>query len=102
MSLLWRRSRKNKEAWQHIWLRDQGRCQGPYCIDRPVWSLALEECHIDHIETGQLTSKGDANLRILCRRCYVLRANRHQVGLIASALCDGIIGPDWRSLVWDD
>jgi 5-methylcytosine-specific restriction enzyme A len=39
-------------------------------------------------------------LRLLCRRCQVLRGNKP--GMVATALRDGIIPPNWRELVWDD
>ncbi|NJO07766.1 MAG: HNH endonuclease [Chloroflexaceae bacterium] len=84
-----------------IWLRDEGRCQGPYCTDAPPWSVPLAQAHIDHIISGKLGSNADSNLRVLCRRCHVLRANKRHRGMIAAALRDGIIPPDWRTLVWD-
>lgn len=57
--------------------------------------------HIDHIQSGKLANNAASNLRALCRRCHVLRAcHRHQ-GMIAAALRDGIIGPDWREQVWE-
>lgn len=93
---LWRGVRKQ------IWTRDQGRCQGPYCGALQRWSLALGEAHIDHIHP---VSKGGghaaANLRTLCRRCHVLRAGHEHQGMIARALRDGLIPPDWRALVWE-
>lgn len=58
--------------------------------------------HCDHKHSGKLTSNALGNLRTLCRRCHVLRADKRHRGLIAAALRDGIIPPDWRSLVWDD
>ncbi len=58
--------------------------------------------NVDHVRSGKLASNALSNLRSLCRRCHVLRAcNRHR-GMIASALKDGIIGPDWRRDVWDE
>jgi hypothetical protein len=65
-------------------------------------TVALEECHIDHIKSGKLGSNKLSNLRTLCRRCHVLRADNRHRGMIASALRDGIIPPDWRGLVWED
>jgi len=41
------------------------------------------------------------SLRTLCRRCHVLRKDMRHRGMIASALRDGIIPPDWRGLVWE-
>jgi 5-methylcytosine-specific restriction endonuclease McrA len=100
------RKRQPKAIWRatrkRIWLRDQGRCQGPYCRDQPLWSLPLERAHIDHIQSGKLGSNAEHNLRVLCRRCHVLRADRRHQGMIAAALRAGIIPPDWRALVWDD
>ena len=99
------RKRQPKEIWENtreqVWLRDRGRCQGPYCRDKPDWSLALDVCHIDHIKSGKLAGNERSNLRVLCRRCHVLRADKRHRGMIANALRDGIIPPDWRSLVWE-
>jgi 5-methylcytosine-specific restriction enzyme A len=62
----------------------------------------ITECHVDHIVSGKRGTNALANLRVLCRRCHVLRScNRHQ-GMIAAAIEDGIIPADWRPLVWDD
>jgi 5-methylcytosine-specific restriction protein A len=96
------RKRQPRDVWQktriRIWSRDGGLCQYPDG-NHPV---ALEDCHIDHIRSGKLGSNADSNLRTLCRMHHVLRAdNRHQ-GMIANALRDGIIPPDWRALVWGD
>jgi 5-methylcytosine-specific restriction endonuclease McrA len=100
------RKRQPKAIWRatrkRIWQRDQGRCQGPYCRDQPPWSLPLDEAHIDHIQSGKLGSNAEHNLRVLCRRCHVLRADRRHQGMIAAALRAGVIPPDWRALVWDD
>jgi len=98
------KQRLPRELWSikraRIWQRDEGRCQGPYCQDKEVWSLLLNECHIDHIRSGKLAGNEDMNLRVLCRRCHVLRADTRHRGMIAAALKDGIIPPDWRKLVW--
>jgi 5-methylcytosine-specific restriction protein A len=99
-----RRRRLPHAIWQQrrevIWRRDDGRCAGPYCVGAPPLSLA--EAHIDHIVP---LSKGGnnalRNLRILCRRCHVLRADNAHRGMIAAALRDGILPPDWRRLVWE-
>ena len=83
-----------------VWARDSGFCQGPYCTHQPP--IPLEQAHIDHIVP--LSRGGNNaldNLRTLCRRCHVLRAGREHQGMIAGALRDGIIPPDWRPLVWD-
>ena len=47
--------------------------------------------------TNELT-----NLRTLCRRHHCLRADHRHRGMIAGALRDGVIPPNWRGLVWDD
>lgn len=89
-----------KEIWWHkretVWNRD-----GRKCV-RCGTPLALEECHIDHIKSGRLGTNKLSNLRTLCRRCHVLRSDMRHRGMIASALRDGIIPPNWRDLVWDD
>jgi 5-methylcytosine-specific restriction endonuclease McrA len=98
--------RQPKEIWQQtrqrIWQREKGRCQGPYCKEFPEWALPLEKAHIDHIvELSRGGSNADSNLRVLCRRCHVLRANKSHQGMISAALRDGIIPPNWRELVWE-
>lgn len=93
---IWRKTRRR------IWERDQGRCQGPYCTDLPAWSLPLNKAHIDHIVSGKHGSNADDNLRLLCRRCHVLRLDGRHRGMIAVALRDGIIPPSWRELLWED
>jgi 5-methylcytosine-specific restriction enzyme A len=94
------RSRQPREIWKitrkRIWRRDGGRCT------RCGRELLLKECHIDHIRSGKLGSNQDYNLRTLCRRCHVLRADKRHRGMIASALRDAIIPPDWRESVWED
>lgn len=99
------RKRPPKEIWQVMrkaaWQRDKGRCQGPYCQHLGAWSLPLERAHIDHIVSGKLGTNELANLRTLCRRCHVLRADFRHRGMIAAALRDGIIPSDWRKLVWE-
>lgn len=100
-----RHRRPMRYVWEQIrrevWERDGGRCQGPYCRD--AGPLPLDQVHIDHrlpVSAGGASTS--ANLRTLCRRCHVLRAGRAHEGMIANALRDGIIPPDWRALVWDD
>lgn len=94
------KTRQPKEVWSltraRIWARDSGLCR--HC----AVSVALDVCHIDHIRSGKLASNKDTNLRVLCRRCHVLRADMRHRGMIASAIRDGIIPPDWRPLVWED
>ena len=93
------KKRQSREIWTvtraRIWARDKGVCA--HCGT----PHALEVCHIDHIRSGKLGTNEDTNLRVLCRRCHVLRADFRHRGMIASALRDGIIPPDWRSLVWE-
>lgn len=103
--LLMPKKRQAKELWdetrRRVWERDEGRCQGPYCKDKPVWSLTLEVCHIDHITSGKLGTNKLNNLRVLCRRCHVLRLDKRHRGMISNALREGIIPPNWRELVWE-
>jgi len=93
------KSRQPKEIWEEtrrkVWERDKGLCQR---CGEPV---ALEECHIDHIVSGKRGTNHMSNLRTLCRRCHVLRADNRHRGMIAKALELGIIPPDWRGLVWE-
>lgn len=93
--------RLDKELWEPIrakvWERDKGRCT--HCGE-PV---LLSEAHIDHIRPLSKGGKNHiSNLRTLCRRCHVLRSCRSHQGMIASALRDEVIPPDWHGLVWDD
>jgi 5-methylcytosine-specific restriction enzyme A len=64
--------------------------------------VSLDECHIDHIQSGKLGTNADSNLRVLCRMHHVLRADFRHRGMTANALRDGIIPPDWRRLVWHE
>lgn len=64
-------------------------------------AVALDEAHIDHIQSGKRGSNAIRNLRTLCRRCHVLRADHRHQGMIAAALRDEIIPPNWRELVWE-
>lgn len=97
--------RQPKEQWQHtrqkIYQRDKGRCQGPYCKDKPEYSITLETCHIDHIKSGKNSNNSLSNLRVLCRYCHTLRADNRHRGMIGNALKLGIIPPNWRELVWE-
>lgn len=94
------RHRPPKEVWaalrEVVWQRDQQQCT------RCHIALALNECNIDHRKSGKYGTNELANLRTLCRRCHVLRADFRHRGMIANAVRDGLIQPDWRSLVWDD
>lgn len=91
--------RQPQEIWQDtrrkVWERDGGRCV--HC-GRPV---TLDECHIDHIRRGIRLDHRMSNLRILCRRCHVLRKDNGHRGMISSALRQGIIPANWRDLVWE-
>jgi 5-methylcytosine-specific restriction endonuclease McrA len=93
------KKRLDRESWDikraGVWQRDGGICV--HC-HTPV---ALEVCHIDHIRSGKLAGNDLSNLRVLCRRCHVLRSDHRHRGMIAAALRDGIIPPNWRELVWD-
>jgi len=92
------KSRQPIEIWREtrrkVWERDEGICQ--HC-GKPV---SLRICHTDHIYSGKLAGNKMSNLRTLCRRCHVLRKDMRHRGMIASALRDGIIPPNWRELVW--
>ena len=61
----------------------------------------------DRVDTGDWTpddfEQAAQNSRrlALCRRCHVLRADKRHRGMIANALRDGIIPPNWRELVWE-
>jgi 5-methylcytosine-specific restriction endonuclease McrA len=93
-----------RELWAQIraavWQRDGGCCRGPYCVGAPP--LLLKAAHIDHIvPLARRGSNHLDNLRTLCRRCHVLRADNAHRGLIQAALRDEVIPPDWRGLVWE-
>src|SRR5262245_16710252 len=96
------RRRQPREIWiltrTRIWTRDGGMCQYPY----GKHLVSLDEAHIDHIRSGKHGSNADDNLRTLCRYHHVLRADHRHRGMIAQALRDGLIPPNWRELVWDD
>lgn len=87
---VWRENTRPK-----VFARDGGvcvKCQA---------ELTLEICHIDHIQSGICGSNHINNLRTLCRRCHLLRADKRHQGMVAKALRDGIIPPNWRELVWE-
>ncbi len=94
------RRRQPKEIWaetrKRIWQRDGGTCA--HCRV----AVALAVCHVDHIQSGRHGSNADNNLRVLCRRCHVLRLDFRHRGMTAKALASGIIGPNWREEVWED
>lgn len=101
--------RQPSEIWDEtrrkVWERDAGCCQSPLlppvCQGKP--HVDLEKCHVDHIVP---LSRGGTNYignqRVLCRACHVLRTDNRHRGMIANALRDGIIPPNWRELVWDN
>lgn len=92
--------RPPKEVWSQlreiVWNRDGGqcvRCRAPVAYP--------DGFHADHIISGKRGTNALSNLRTLCRRCHVLRADFRHRGMIAAALKDGIIPPNWRELVWE-
>ena len=93
--------RPPREVWDRlremVWNRDKRRCTRP-CCQTP---LKRTEAHIDHVQSGKNATNKVKNLRTLCRRCHVLRADFRHRGMIAAALRDGIIPPNWRELVWE-
>lgn len=93
------KTRQPREIWREtrrkVWKRDKGLCQ--HCGK----AVRLNECHIDHIRSGKLAGNHMSNLRVLCTRCHVLRADFRHRGMIARALELGIIPPNWRELVWE-
>lgn len=60
-----------------------------------------DTAHIDHIQSDKNATNTDENLRLLCRRCHMLRSDFRHRGMIAQALKDEIIPPNWRELVWE-
>lgn len=94
------RHRPPREVWKQlrkiVYERDDGKCV--HCGK----SITLEECHIDHIKSGKNATNELSNLRTLCRTCHVLRLDKRHRGMIAKALRDGIIPPNWREFVWED
>jgi 5-methylcytosine-specific restriction protein A len=94
------RHRQPKEIWDEnrikILSRDGFRCT------RCGTPVTTNTGHTDHIRSGKLANNQLAGLRTLCRHCHVLRADKRHRGMIAGALRDGIIGPDWREHVWED
>ncbi len=94
------RHRTPPEVWDQtirpvIWRRDGCKCR------RCGKVVSLRECHIDHIVSGKRANNKFSNLRTLCRRCHVLRADTRHRGMVAAALRDGIIPWNWRELVWE-
>lgn len=93
--------RPPRQVWdklrRQVWERDGGMCQYP-AGKHPV---RLADAHIDHIVSGKRGTNALPNLRTLCRMHHVLRADHRHRGMIAHALRDGVIPPNWRELVWD-
>jgi 5-methylcytosine-specific restriction protein A len=92
------KSRQPKEIWQVTRLRVLER--DGYCCVRCQVPLGIDTAQVDHIQSGKRGDNRMSNLRTLCRRCHVLRADHRHRGMTAKAIADGIIPPDWRSLVW--
>lgn len=94
------KKRLPREIWFQtrifVWERDKKRCT--HC-NRLV---SINECNIDHIVSGKRGSNNINNLRTLCKKCHVLRADFRHRGMVANALKQGIIPPNWRELVWED
>ncbi len=87
------------EIWAETRLKVLER-DGSKCV-RCSAAVTAETAHIDHVVAGKHGTNRLANLRTLCRRCHVLRADTRHRGMIAAALRGGIIPADWRSLVWE-
>jgi len=94
------KKRLARELWQQKRLRVLER-DGWQCVRCHV-PLTVTTAHIDHIRSGKLGTNQMSNLRTLCRRCHVLRADHRHRGMTAQALRDGLIPANWRTLVWDD
>lgn len=102
------RKRQPKEIWaetrREVWGRDGGACQSPLsppvCQGKPA--VALNACHVDHIQSGKRAGNEKANLRTLCRACHVLRIDNRHRGMLANALRDGIIPDNWKDYVWGE
>jgi 5-methylcytosine-specific restriction enzyme A len=89
-------SRIWKELRRIVWNRDNRMCV------KCKQELLLNKAHIDHLVSGRLGTNKISNLRTLCRRCHVLRADKRHRGMIGKALKDGIIPPNWREHIWRD
>ena len=94
------RKRQARGLWmatrRRILVRDGFRCV------RCGIPVDEDTAQIDHIRSGKLGTNEDSNLRSLCRRCHVLRADRRHRGMTSRALEDGTIPPNWRELTWED
>lgn len=60
------------------------------------------QANVDHIVSGKRGTNKVPNLRTLCARCHVTRADNRHRGMMARALAAGVIPPDWPSLAWED
>ncbi len=93
------KSRQPKEVWQvtrqRVLARDLFHCV------RCGIKVTISTAQIDHIVSGKRGTNEMSNLRTLCRRCHVLRADQRHQGMIVKALIDGIIPSNWREFVWD-
>lgn len=93
------KKRQPREIWCQTRLKTLER--DSYQCVRCHTLVTVSTAHIDHIQSGKLGSNHMNNLRTLCRRCHVLRADQRHRGMIAKALRDGIAPPHWRELIWD-
>lgn len=95
------KKRMPSETWYKnirpiIWNRDKGQCV------RCREEVSLKKCHIDHIRSGVFANNKLSNLRTLCYKCHVLRADTKHRGMVQRALKKEIIPPNWRELIWED
>ncbi len=93
------RKRQPQELWKMTRVKVLER--DGYCCVRCGIPVAVATAHIDHIQSGKFGTNCMSNLRALCRRCHVLRADLRHQGMIASALKEEIIPYNWRELVWE-
>jgi len=93
------RRRQSHEIWQQTRISVLRR-DGFECVHCHV-PVTVETAHIDHVRSGSLAGNEMSNLRSLCRRCHVLRADNRHRGMTASALRDGVISAGWRGEVWE-
>ncbi len=93
------RRRQPREIWRvtrlKVWQRDNGKCQ--HCKE----DVALDKCHVDHIQSGKNGTNHLSNLRTLCPVCHALRADHRHKGMFAKMLRNGLLPKNWRDLVWE-
>jgi len=93
------KSRPPREVWDQlrfiVWNRDKRRCV------RCKVKVAFGGFHLDHIVSGKRGTNKFNNLRVLCPRCHCLRADLRHAGMVANAVRDGVIPPNWRELTWE-